>query len=253
MPVKFGNLVELCERSCREFASRQLFGVKRGTDWTWLTYAEFGELVHAFRGGLAHLGVGRGDVVAIVANNRVEWAVACYATYGLGGSFVPMYQDQLEKEWQFILGDCRAKVVIGATDGTVEKLRRMQGELPDLQHVVGLELPATDDHSYAALLEAGRKTPVPSVSPSPDDIAGLIYTSGTTGMPKGVILSHGNLCSNINAIHQVFTFEPDDRSLAFLPWAHSSGRRANCTAWSAWAARWRSTTTSRTWSPTSPR
>ncbi len=224
MPVKFENLVELCERSCREFAARELFGVKRDGAWTWLTYAEFEALVDAFRGGLASLGVGRGDVVAIVANNRVEWAVACYATYGLGASFVPMYQEQLAKEWQFILGDCRAKVVIGATAAVVETLRGMQADLPDLRHVVGLELPASDGHSYAALLETGRTTPARSVSPAPDDVAGLIYTSGTTGMPKGVILSHGNICSNINAIHQVFTFEPDDRSLAFLPWAHSFGQ-----------------------------
>jgi long-chain acyl-CoA synthetase len=224
MAVTFENLVQLYERSCREFADRQLFGVKQGTEWRWMTYREFGELVDAFRAGLASLGVGRGDVVAIVANNRVEWAVACYATYGLAAAFVPMYQEQLDKEWQFILTDCRAKVVIGATDAIAEKLRRMQTELPALQHVVGLELPASDDHSYAALLEIGRKRPVPTVSPSSGDVAGLIYTSGTTGMPKGVILSHGNICSNVNAIHQIFEFQPDDRSLAFLPWAHSFGQ-----------------------------
>jgi long-chain acyl-CoA synthetase len=224
MAVKFENLVELCERSCREFASRELFGVKQGSGWTWMTYAQFGELVNAFRGGLASLGVGRGDVVAIIADNRVEWAVACYATYGLGASYVPMYQAQLAKEWQFILEDCGAKVAIGATDAIVETLRRMQPELPALQHVVGLELPAADDRSYAALLEAGRQRPVPSVSPSRDDVAGLIYTSGTTGMPKGVILTHGNITSNVNAIHEVFEFQAEDRSLAFLPWAHSFGQ-----------------------------
>jgi long-chain acyl-CoA synthetase len=224
MAVKFENLVQLWDRSCREFKDRQLFGVKQGGAWTWITYGEVGDMVDAFRGGLAHLGVGRGDVVAIVANNRVEWAVACYATYGLGAAFVPMYQEQLAKEWQFILGDCKAKAVIGANDAVTAKLRSMQGELPALQHVIGLELPASDDHSYAALLASGRQHPVPAVSPSSDYVAGLIYTSGTTGMPKGVILSHGNICSNVNAIHQVFEFQPDDRSLAFLPWAHSFGQ-----------------------------
>jgi len=137
---------------------------------------------------------------------------------------VPMYQAQLAKEWQFILEDCGAKVAIGATNAIVETLRRMQRELPALPHVVGLELPATDDHSYAALLDVGRQRPVPSVSPSGDDVAGLIYTSGTTGMPKGVILTHGNITSNVNAIHEVFEFQADDRSLAFLPWAHSFGQ-----------------------------
>ncbi len=224
MAVKFENLVQLCERSCREFADRQLFGVKQGGAWTWLTYRQFGDAVDAFRGGLASLGVGRGDVVAIVANNRVEWAVACYATYGLGAAFVPMYQEQHDTEWQFILDDCRARVVIGANADVTARLRRMQAGLPALEHVVGLELPASDDHAYAALLEIGREHPVPTAAPASDDVAGLIYTSGTTGMPKGVILSHGNICSNVNAIHQVFEFQADDRSLAFLPWAHSFGQ-----------------------------
>jgi len=224
MAVKFENLVELYERSCREFAGQELFGVKQASGWTWITYAQFGELVNAFRGGLASLGVGRGDVVSIIADNRVEWAVACYATYGLGASYVPMYQAQLAKEWHFILKDCGAKVAIGATDAVVATLRGMQPELPALQHVIGLELPASDDHSYAALLAVGRQRPVPAVFPSSDDVAGLIYTSGTTGMPKGVILSHGNITSNVNAMHAVFEFATDDRSLAFLPWAHSFGQ-----------------------------
>jgi long-chain acyl-CoA synthetase len=224
MPVKFENLVDLCEQSCRTYAERQLFGVKQGAGWTWITYAQFHELVGAFRGGLASLGVGRGDKVAIIADNRVEWAVACYATYGLGTAFVPMYQAQLAKEWHFIIEDCGAKVAIGATNAIAEQLRQMRTEIPTLEHVIGLELPASDDHSYAALLEVGRARPVPAASPAPADVAGLIYTSGTTGLPKGVILSHGNLTSNVNAIHRIFTFDPDDRSLAFLPWAHSFGQ-----------------------------
>src|SRR5215468_90076 len=224
MPVKFENLVDLCEQSCRSYADRQLFGVKDATGWTWITYTRFHEMVSAFRGGLAGLGIGRGDKVAIIADNRVEWAVACYATYGLGASFVPMYQAQLAKEWHFIIEDCAAKTAIGATNAITEQLRTMRGEIPTLQHVIGLELPASDDHSYAALLEAGRKRPAPAGSPASGDVAGLIYTSGTTGLPKGVILSHGNITSNVNAIHRIFAFDPDDRSLAFLPWAHSFGQ-----------------------------
>ena len=100
----------------------------------------------------------------------------------------------------------------------------MRRDLPNLQHVVGLERPASDDHSYAALLEVGRTHPVAAAAPTPEDLAGLIYTSGTTGNPKGVILSHGNIASNVNAIHEIFPFAPDDRSLSFLPWAHSFGQ-----------------------------
>lgn len=223
--ARFTNLVELCERSCETFAARPLFGVKTGDDaWSWLTYAEFHAQVAAARGGLAALGVRAGDTVAIVADNRVEWAAACYATYGCGAAYVPMYQAQHASEWQFILRDCGARVVLAATDAAVTKLRAMQAELPALEHVVALDAPASQPDSWGALLAKGRAHPVSPASPAPRDTAGLIYTSGTTGMPKGVILSHANITSNINAIHEIFTFSPDDRSLAFLPWAHSFGQ-----------------------------
>jgi long-chain acyl-CoA synthetase len=180
--------------------------------------------VDAFRAGLGGLGVGSGDRVGIISNNRVEWAVACYATHGLGASFVPMYEAQQADEWKFILQDCDAKVCIGATDAIVAELERIKGELPQLTHVVGLDLPESDERSYRALLRRGRAAPRPTAAVQAKDIAGLIYTAGTTGKPKGVVLSHGNLASNVSAIHELFTIGRGDRTLAFLPWAHSFGQ-----------------------------
>jgi long-chain acyl-CoA synthetase len=222
--AEYKNLVDLCERSVKEFGSRELFGTKTPSGWKWITYAEFGKLVDAVRGGLAARGIGKGDRVGMVADNRVEWAVAAYATYGLGAQFVPMYEAQKDSEWKFILGDCGAKAVFGAKPGIVDKLKKIQPELPELKVVFGFESPASDPDSWAALIAGGEKAPVPSVQPGWDDIAGYIYTSGTTGQPKGVLLSHGNICSNVNAVHDCFTFKPEDRSLSFLPWAHSFGQ-----------------------------
>jgi long-chain acyl-CoA synthetase len=224
MAEKFKNLVDLWEKSCKSFAERELFGTKQDGGWSWLTYSDFKELVDAFRGGLASLGVGAGDKVGIVSNNRVEWAVAAYATYGLKAAFVPMYEAQKSDEWQFILADCGAKVVIGSSSDIYQKLQAVQHKVPSLEHVIGLEADAKDDHSYAHLLEVGRKQPAAAEHPEGKHTAGFIYTSGTTGNPKGVILSHSNICSNINAIHEVFPFAADDRSLSFLPWAHSFGQ-----------------------------
>jgi long-chain acyl-CoA synthetase len=224
MAEKFNNLVDLCEKACKTFADRELFGTKRDDGWQWLKYGEFEKLVDAFRGGLASLGVGPGDKVGIVSNNRVEWAVAAYATYGLKAAFVPMYEAQKADEWKFILEDCGAKVAIGSTSEIYEKLKKVKEQVASLEHVIGLEAPKSDDHSYEHLLEVGRDKPVPAEQPEWGDTAGFIYTSGTTGNPKGVILSHGNICSNINAVHEVFPFAADDRSLSFLPWAHSFGQ-----------------------------
>src|SRR4051812_16258285 len=114
--ITFENLVEMFERSVEAYGPREIFGTKTNGQWVWTTYAELGKLVDAFRGGLASLGVKRGDNVCIVSNNRVEWAVAAYACQGLGAALVPMYEAQLPKEWAFIANDCGAVLVIAATD-----------------------------------------------------------------------------------------------------------------------------------------
>ena len=211
---RFANLVELYERSCAKYADRPLYGTKRDGEWRWTSYAELLALVDRCRAGLASLGVGKGDRVAIISNNRVEWAVAAYATYGLEAAFVPMYEAQLSEEREFVLRDCGAKVAIVATDAIRKDLAAMT--LPDLAHVVVLQT------SWSALLESG--SPVAARQPDPDSIADFVYTSGTTGKPKGVLLTHANIASNVSAVHEMFTFEPDDRSLAFLPWAHAYGQ-----------------------------
>ena len=224
MTQPFRNLVELFEHGRRAFADRPLFGTKHDSVWEWTTYGRFGELVDAFRAGLATLGVSPGDRVAIVSNNRVEWAVAAYATYGLGATFVPMYEAQRPEEWKLILEDCGAKVVLAATPAIGRALREMRPSLGALEHVVGLERSPDGTLAYEDLLETGRTGPVRAADPSPDDVAAFVYTSGTTGRPQGVMLTHGNLTSNVAAGTSVFPVSPEDRTLSFLPWAHVYGQ-----------------------------
>ncbi|MBW2465273.1 MAG: long-chain fatty acid--CoA ligase, partial [Deltaproteobacteria bacterium] len=200
-------------------------GVKKGGTWNWSTYAEFAKSVDALRGGLASLGVTKGDRVAMIANNRPEWAIAAYATYGLGAQFVPMYESQLDKDWKFILENCGAKVVVGANEGIRDRIQSFRGELPELAHLVVVDGKGNDDSiGWEDLLARGEATPVEIAEISAEDIAGFIYTSGTTGNPKGVLLTHRNLAYNVSAIHDVFPMTSDDRSLSFLPWAHSFGQ-----------------------------
>ncbi len=229
---RFKTLVEVFQNSLRLYGDRELFGTKTNGQWKWITYAAFGSMVDRLRGGLASIGVERGDRVAIVSNNRVEWAVAAYASYGLGAVFVPMYEAQSPKEWEFILRDCEAKALLVANESAADKARPLVSAIPSLQKLIVIDsdtngsspAPVEGTTSYAALLASGATAP--SIEPSPDDTAALIYTSGTTGTPKGVILSHLNLASNVSAVHDVFHFSPEDRSLAFLPWAHDFGQKA---------------------------
>jgi len=221
---KFETLVDIFQQSTRTFSSRELFGEKKNGQWTWMTYAQFGQMVDDLRGGLSQLGVTYGDRVAVISNNRHEWAVGAYACYTLGVTYVPMYEAQQEKEWQFILNDCGAKVVFAANDAIAAKLKNIKPELPKLEHIIRFSGTAHETDTFACLLRRGTETPSPINQPKPSDLCGLIYTSGTTGNPKGVMLSHSNLARNVAAIHEIFPMQQEDRSLSFLPWAHSFGQ-----------------------------
>ncbi|RYE79215.1 MAG: long-chain fatty acid--CoA ligase [Myxococcales bacterium] len=221
--MKFTNLVEMFEKSCQAYGSRDLFGTKRDGAWHWTSYAEIKRRVDDARAGLASLGVAKGDKVAIIANNRIEWAVMAYATYGLGAAFVPMYEAQQADEWEFIARDCESKVLVVASKKIFDKVKGFPDTIDTLKRVICLEGDEPET-SYKWLLDEGKKKPVEPSIPDTKDLAGLIYTSGTTGHPKGVLLSHGNFSSNVSAVHEIFPMEQGDRSLSFLPWAHSFGQ-----------------------------
>ncbi len=216
------TLVEVFERSAARFGSRELFGTKIGGKWVFVSYQQVRNLVNDLRAGLAALGVGPGQRIAIISDNRVEWPVVAYATYGLGGTFVPMYPSQLERDWEYILRDSGACVLFVA-DGTLyRRVAHFAEKIPTLRHIVVLSN-EDGELSYSTLLDRGARHPVPLSAVGPDDIASLLYTSGTTGDPKGVTLSHRNIVSNIVSVREGFVVDERDRTLAFLPWAHAFG------------------------------
>lgn len=221
--LKFTNLVTMYQNAIKDFGPRPLFGVKRDGQWIWISYAEFGQMVDQLRSSLSTLGVKPGDRVAVIANNRLEWAVGAYATYTLGAAYVPMYETQLPKEWEYILKDSGSKVVLVPTDDIYKKVTALKGSVSALEHVVNFEGKAGDASSYNYLLKSGATRNVPVTVPKDSDIAAFIYTSGTTGNPKGVRLTHLNMASNVCGMQAVIPFNSDDRTLAFLPWAHVYG------------------------------
>jgi long-chain acyl-CoA synthetase len=225
MHEDFSDLVSMWERITTRYAERPLFGEKRGSDWVWQTYAQVAEQVDAFRAALASLGVGPGDRVALISDNRLEWAILVHATLGRGAAYVPMYESQTREDWAYILRDSGAKVVFGATREIIDALDAIKPSIPTLEQVCGFELDNSDPRSFAALLSKGRAAAkVPAIKPAPDDPAGFVYTSGTTGEPKGVVLTHKNFCANVNGLTPLFPLSSDDRSLSFLPWAHAFGQ-----------------------------
>ena len=221
---QYENLLELFEQSAARFASNPLFGTKnKNKDYTWTSYGEIARRVDLVRSGLAKLGVKQGDAVGIIANNRTEWAIVAMATYGLCARLVPMYEAELFSVWKYIVSDAAVKVLFVSTPQILQKLSAVKGEIPTLEHLVLID--GQGEGSMAGLEKQGSAALVPSVQPAADDIAVLVYTSGTTGDPKGVLLSHGNLVSNVKGGSRLFPrLTEKSRSLSILPWAHSFGQ-----------------------------
>lgn len=227
MNTVYQTLTEMQESACQKNASAPLYGTKKGNDYHWMSYKEFGSAVDAFRSGLATLGVNKADKVAVISANSVKWAVAAYASYGRGAQYVPMYENQKPSEWKYIIKDSEAKVLLVANRTIYDAVQTWSKEIDSLEHVILLEETAPEEqNSYAHLIKTGEENPTPSASSDSDELVSLIYTSGTTGNPKGVCLTHHNMVFLINSVFSSLTFYPSDRSLSFLPWAHIFGQVA---------------------------
>jgi long-chain acyl-CoA synthetase len=218
------NLVDFLEQSVKKFPDRPYLGTKNKSGvYEWVTYQAVGRRVDHLRGGLASLGVGKDDAVGIIANNRTEWAIGAFATYGRQARYVPMYEAELVRTWEYILRDSAVKVLFVSKQEIVEKIKDFPSRIPTLQKIILIEGSGKD--TMAELESVGEKNPVASIKPGPEDIACLIYTSGTTGDPKGVLLSHGNFTSNAKGGLKMYPeLNEHDVSLSILPWAHSYGQ-----------------------------
>ncbi|TAL35500.1 MAG: long-chain fatty acid--CoA ligase [Spirochaetes bacterium] len=221
------NLVEMFEDTLSRFGDREWLGTKnkKTNSYEWVSYREAAKKIDAIRGGLAKIGVKKGDGVAIIDNNSVEWAACCYASYGLGARFIPMYKAELLKIWNYILTDSGTRVLFVRDQEIFDKVKNWTTEIESLKNIFLIE--GTGPDSLAELEKLGADNPVPAIHPGPEDIAGLIYTSGTTGEPKGVLLSHANFSSNVHAcLKNMPMLDQHTRTLSFLPWAHSYGQTA---------------------------
>ncbi len=198
-------------------------------DATSFTYGELAHRVDALAGGLAKLGVGRGDPVALMLGNRPEFHLADLAAMTLGGVPFSLYQTLSVEQIVYVMRDAGARVAI-AEQALLPSLLAARRELPDLQHVIVI-----DGSAVAGTVPLGE---VEGSNPgfdagaawraiTPDDLLTLIYTSGTTGPPKGVQLLHRNLMACARVLHETIPVPPGGRVISWLPAAHIAERAAH--------------------------
>jgi long-chain acyl-CoA synthetase len=187
--------------------------------------------VRALAAALTAWGVGKGDRVVLLSENRWEWPVVDFATLAIGAVDVPLYSTLTAEQVGYMMRDAGAKVAIVSSGEQYEKLKQA-GDLPDLEHVVVMD-PGdfAGAESFAAVManapsmqakDAAFDSTAAAIAP--DDLATIIYTSGTTGEPKGVMLTHGNLASNLLHSTPPFGFDDRDRCISFLPLSHVTAR-----------------------------
>jgi long-chain acyl-CoA synthetase len=208
---------------------------KRDGAWQPVSYADLYTRVRDLSFGLRALGIRRGDRVALLSENRPEWAVADYACLALGCADVAVYPTLPAKQVEYILNDSGAVAIIVSTAAQLAKIAEIRGAVPTLRHVIVIEgsAAAGDAVTFDALMAQGRAAGGDetawrreALTAQPDDVATFIYTSGTTGDPKGVMLTHGNITSNVVAGLQVLDLRPHDECLSFLPLSHIFERMA---------------------------
>ena len=224
------TLNELLFQALDRFGSRPVvMRAKRGGLWVDLSYRDLADRVQDLSLGLLELGVRPGDRVAILSENRPEWAIADYACLTACCTDVPIYPTLPAKQVEHNLSDSGSVAAFVSTRTQLDKLLSIRERLPRLLHIIGFDAGSSENGvlSLEDVYARGRAARgkhgswrEDAVRVQPDDLATLIYTSGTTGQMKGVMLTHGNITSNVTTSCKLFSFRDDDECLSFLPLSH---------------------------------
>ncbi|HEY0305481.1 MAG TPA: long-chain fatty acid--CoA ligase [Longimicrobiales bacterium] len=244
--VGTGTLTEIFFGSIDKYDRPDAQRVRTPEGWREISHRELLANVQALSDGLAALGIERGERVGLLSENRPEWAQADWGMLCSGLLNVPLYPTLPANQLAFILNDSGARAVFVSSAELLEKIRACKPDVVELKHVIvfdNVDGLRAGELSFAQLLEQGRAQALAggaegfrarALTAKPDDIATIIYTSGTTGTPKGVMLTHNNLYTNVVAQNWM---KPDDLAadevtVSFLPLSHVFQRMVDyCLYW----------------------
>jgi long-chain acyl-CoA synthetase len=235
--MRYSNLGEMFFEKRQSMPDKVAYMYKKGGKWHELTFKEVGDWAEKISAGLASLGIKKGDRVALISPNRVEWSVTDFASLALGAMLVPIYPSLLSEQIAYILNDSEAKVVVAADIVQMEKIEEVRAQLKYAKNFYVFDPPEAMQapwKSFEELAQQGeqflKEQPdfIQKIvrETTPEDWATIIYTSGTTGEPKGAVLKHGNFLSNIEGTLGVLDIYSEDVFLSFLPLSHVFERMA---------------------------
>ena len=220
------TLISIFEESIQQHGSEPALAHKpKGGTYQDISYTQLGESVDAFSKGLRTLGVQKDDRVALLSENRPEWAITDFGSLKAGAVTVPMFSTLTAAQVGYILKDSGAKIICVSTESQLKKVLSIQDDVPTLKNIILFD--STEDETPEGVIQfedvCNHGKAVDSTQEgdaSEDDIATIIYTSGTTGNPKGVMLTHANFISNLRACKSLIDVGDTDVLLSFLPLSH---------------------------------
>ncbi len=232
--MEIKTLNQLLARAFEEKPRERALLHKQDGEWKAVSTAEWMEAAQAVALGLEVNGLKKGDRVALLAENRVEWFLIEAGLQILGAVTVPIYPSLAGAQAAYIIGNSEASAVIVSTAEQQEKIASIRDRIPGVTHFFALDKPihALGAEPWSAVIAAGRelrKTDAQAAgrladAVGPDDVATFIYTSGTTGNPKGVMLTQSNLVRNTLASSKAIPLRDDDIAISVLPYSHVFAR-----------------------------
>ncbi len=220
------NVLDLFSRARDEFSSQVAL---RGAGGEIVTYAELAERVARCAAGLRALGVGRGDRVVMMLRNRVEFHVCDLAVLCCGATPISIYNSSSVDQITYLAAHSRARTAIVGDEGFLQSFVRARPDLPELEQIVVVDASGDLPDGVVRFSELDTADPIDldaaAAKADPGDLATVIYTSGTTGSPKGVMITHRNVCWTIESLRRTMQIEPRPwRVVSYLPMAHIAER-----------------------------
>jgi long-chain acyl-CoA synthetase len=217
-----GRIFDLHDYQLKHYPKKDAFTSKVNGKWEPTSIEEFIDQANRLSHGLIKLGVKPGDKVAMVANNRTEWHLVDLAVLQIGGVTVPIYPTITEEDYEYILTDAEAAIIFISDKELYEKISRVKEKVSTLKHLYTFNAIEGSTSWKTLLSDENDQSVIDNLKAAiqPTDLATLIYTSGTTGKPKGVMLSHRNLVSNVMGSEDRFPCDNTSNALSFLPLCH---------------------------------